>query len=177
MTDRELLETLVSEFKKLSAQVGGLTVQVDGLSTLPAQVDGLTTQVGGLTTRMDGLTTQVDGLTSQVDGLTTRMDGLTSQVDGLTSQMDMVSAEVGSLRTDMDSVKANMATRHDIVRLEGKMDENDKALFDGYKLTYEKVTGIEKEVAEINGKIEKQDVEIRVIKGKSSGKRKSNTSL
>ena len=163
MTDRELLETLVSEFKKLSAQVGGLTVQVDGLSTLPAQVDGLTTQVGGLTTRMDGLTTQVDGLTSQVDGLT--------------SQMDMVSAEVGSLRTDMDSVKANMATRHDIVRLEGKMDENDKALFDGYKLTYEKVTGIEKEVAEINGKIEKQDVEIRVIKGKSSGKRKSNTSL
>jgi len=55
--------------------------------------------------------------------------------------------------------------KHDIVRLEDKMDMNHKALYDGYKLTYEKLTTLEKKVDEIDNKVERQDVEIRVIKG------------
>ena len=45
------------------------------------------------------------------------------------------------------------------------MDTNHKALYDRYKLTYEKLITLEKKVDEIENKVEKQDVEIRVIKG------------
>ena len=62
-------------------------------------------------------------------------------------------------------MKENMATKHDIIRLEDKMDTNHKALYDGYKQTYEKLTILENKVNEIDNKVEKQDVEIRVIKG------------
>ena len=55
--------------------------------------------------------------------------------------------------------------KHDMVRLENKMDMNHKALYDGYKLTYEKLTMLEEKVNEIDKKVERQDVEIRVIKG------------
>ncbi len=55
--------------------------------------------------------------------------------------------------------------KQDIVRLENKMDTNHKALYDGYELTYEKLITLEKKVDEIENKVEKQDVEIRVIKG------------
>ena len=66
---------------------------------------------------------------------------------------------------EMQEIKENMATKQDIVRLEDKMDTNHKALYDGYKLTYEKLTMLEEKVNEIDKKVERQDVEIRVIKG------------
>ncbi len=54
--------------------------------------------------------------------------------------------------------------KQDIVRLEDKIDGNHKALYDGYKLTYEKLGVLEEKVNEIDKNVEKQDVEIRVIK-------------
>ncbi|NMB27286.1 MAG: hypothetical protein GX987_04465 [Tissierellia bacterium] len=66
---------------------------------------------------------------------------------------------------EMQEIKENMATKQDIVRLEDKMDMNHKALYDGYKLTYEKLTMLGEKVNEIDKKVERQDVEIRVIKG------------
>jgi hypothetical protein len=45
------------------------------------------------------------------------------------------------------------------------MDTKHKALFDVYKQTYEKLTALEIKFDEIDKKVEKQDVEIRVIKG------------
>ena len=44
------------------------------------------------------------------------------------------------------------------------MDENHKVLYDGYKLTYEKLGILEEEVKEIKNNVEKHDVEIRVIR-------------
>jgi predicted DNA-binding protein YlxM (UPF0122 family) len=74
--------------------------------------------------------------------------------------------------SEMQGMKENIATKDDldktnqsIARLEHKMDTNHKALYDGYKLTYEKLTTLEKKVDEIDNKVERQDVEIRVIKG------------
>ena len=55
--------------------------------------------------------------------------------------------------------------KQDIVRLENKMDQNHKALYDVYKLTYEKLEILEEKVNEIDKNVERQDVEIRVIKG------------
>lgn len=77
---------------------------------------------------------------------------------------------------DMQEIKSNMATKedvskveqglkHDIIRLENKIDDNHKALYDGYKLTYEKLGVLEEKVNEIDKNVEKQDVEIRVIRG------------
>jgi hypothetical protein len=60
------------------------------------------------------------------------------------------------------------ADKSGIVRIEDKLEDNSKVLFDGYKQTYEKLTDIEKKVVEISDKIQKQDVEIRVIKNVSN---------
>lgn len=75
----------------------------------------------------------------------------------LTSRMD-------NMENDLKDLRENAATKHDIVRLENKMDTNHKALYDGYKLTYEKVESLEEKVINIEGKVEQQDVEIRVIR-------------
>ncbi len=65
----------------------------------------------------------------------------------------------------MQEIESNMTTKQDIVRFENKMNKNHKALYDGYdKLTYEKLTTLEK-VDEIDRKVERQDVGIRVIRG------------
>jgi hypothetical protein len=53
---------------------------------------------------------------------------------------------------------------------QGTVLENDirgeiKALFDGYKQTYEGVKEIKEEIGNISLKLEKQEVEIKVIKG------------
>jgi flagellin-like hook-associated protein FlgL len=55
--------------------------------------------------------------------------------------------------------------KNDIVRIENKLDDNSKALFDGYNQTYEKVVEVEKAVKELSSKVETQEVEIKVIKG------------
>lgn len=75
-------------------------------------------------------------------------------------------------KEDVTELESRMATKDElskisqsIVRLEDKMDTNHKALYDGYKQTYEKLTMLEEKVDEIDKKVEMQDVEIRVIKG------------
>jgi predicted phage-related endonuclease len=49
--------------------------------------------------------------------------------------------------------------------IENDVKEDIKALYDGYKQTYEKLESVEIKVNDISSKVEKQDVEIRVIKG------------
>jgi hypothetical protein len=55
--------------------------------------------------------------------------------------------------------------KSDIVPIETNLDSNSKALFDEYKQTFEKLIAVEEKVDSIYEKVEKQDVEIRVIKG------------
>lgn len=71
--------------------------------------------------------------------------------------------EFSEFRKDMNEFRKE--TRKDIIRLENIIDTNSKALFDGYKQTFEKLTVVEKKVDDISAKVEKQDVEITVIKG------------
>ncbi len=81
---------------------------------------------------------------------------------------------VEKMYADMQDMKSNMATkedlakvekrlRHDIVRLENKMDDNHKALYDGYKLSYEKLTTLENKVDKIDKKVERHDVVVKAI--------------
>ena len=83
----------------------------------------------------------------------------------MTKMYSDLNGKIDNIDSEMQEVKENMATKQDIVRLEDKMDTNHKALYDGYKLTYEKLTMLEEKVNEIDKKVERQDVEIRVIKG------------
>ena len=90
----------------------------------------------------------------------------------MTKMYGDLTGKIDNMDREMQEVKENMATKdglaktnQSIVRLENKMDTNHKALYDGYKLTYEKLTILEEKVNEIDKKVERQDVEIRVIKG------------
>lgn len=76
-----------------------------------------------------------------------------------------LTSKIGNIDRELKDLKTNTASKHDIIRLENKMDDNHKALYDGYKLTYEKLGVLEEKVNEIDKNVEKQDVEIRVIKG------------
>ena len=58
-------------------------------------------------------------------------------------------------KSDIKSLKS------DVVMLENKLD----TALDGYKLTFEKLTVLENKIDDISAKVEKQDVEITVIKG------------
>lgn len=85
--------------------------------------------------------------------------------------------EFSEFRKDMNEFKKDMnefrkETKKDIIRLENIVDTNSKALFDGYKQTFEKLTAVEKKVDDISAKVEKQDVEITVIKGGKKTKSK-----
>lgn len=90
--------------------------------------------------------------------------------------LEKLYVEMQDMNADMNDMKGNMATKddlndlktglkHDIVRLEDKMDTNHKALYDGYKLTYEKLERLEDKVDNISNKVDAHEVEIRVIKG------------
>ncbi len=89
--------------------------------------------------------------------LSGRIDGMDEELQGIRGSM--------ATKEELQDIRDSMATKHDIVRLENKMDTNHKALFDGYKLTYEKVCSLEKKVDGIDKKVESHDVEIRVIRG------------
>jgi len=59
----------------------------------------------------------------------------------------------------------NKADKSDIVRMENDLKPKVDAALEGYKVVYEKLTTLEEKVDIINSRVEKQDVEIRVIKG------------
>ena len=70
------------------------------------------------------------------------------------------------LYVEFKSLDAKVGSlQKDVLRIENKLDTDSKALFDGYSQTYEKLSVIEAKVDAISSKVEKQDVEIRVIKG------------
>jgi tRNA A-37 threonylcarbamoyl transferase component Bud32 len=77
-----------------------------------------------------------------------------------------VSEKLGGLVAEQQKQGEDiMHMSNSIIRLEAKVDSNSKALFDGYEQTFEKVLEIEKKVEALSVKVDKQEVEIKVIKG------------
>jgi len=130
-----LMEKLYKEFKSLDGKVGSLDAKV---GSLDAKVGSLDAKVGSLDAKVGSLDAKVGSLDAKVGSL----DAKVGSLDG----------KVGSLQKD-------------VLRIENKLDTDSKALFDGYSQTYEKLGVIETKVDAISSKVEKQDVEIRVIKG------------
>ena len=101
-------------------------------------------ELQGVNGRLDGIDDRLDGIDDRFDRLETRFDGLETRFDGLETEV----AKIGK----------------DLLRLEDKVDNTSKALFDGYTQTYEKIVVVEKKVDILTERVERQDVEIRVIK-------------
>lgn len=80
---------------------------------------------------------------------------------------ELLSKMYSDMNTKFDEINKKLdlkADKNDIVRIEDKLENSSKALFDGYTQAYEKLTGMQKQLESISSKVEKQDVEIRVIK-------------
>lgn len=72
-------------------------------------------------------------------------------------------SEFSEFKKDISDKVENVG--HQVTRLENELKTDVKALFDGYKQTYEKLGVLETKVDSISQKIEKQDVELKVLKG------------
>ncbi len=70
-----------------------------------------------------------------------------------------VRGEIEEVRKEVKEVK------HNVVRLEDKIDNHLKALYDGYKQNTEKLCKLGVQINELCKKVERHEVEIRVIKG------------
>lgn len=79
-------------------------------------------------------------------------------------------SEFSEFRKDItDKVENNTreirTVGNQVTKLENELKTDVKALYDGYKQTYEKLQVLETKVDIISQKIEKQDVELKVLKG------------
>jgi len=90
--------------------------------------------------------------------------------DKMMELMTKTYSEFSEFRKDMNQFRKE--TKSDIIRLENKIDTSSKTLFDGYKQIFEKLNSLEGKVDDISAKVEKQDVEITVIKGGKKTKAK-----
>lgn len=81
----------------------------------------------------------------------------------LTKMYNEFSGRFDSLESKVDKIDARLTKVETCIENEIKPDI--KACLEGYQMVYEKLTEQERAIEIINNKLEKQDVEITVIKG------------
>ncbi len=89
---------------------------------------------------------------------------LETMYSDLTNRIDNMDRELRDMKSDMATKEDLSKVEQKLVVIKDKMDQNHKALYDGYKLTYEKLEILEEKIKEVDKNVERQDVEIRVIK-------------
>ena len=113
-----------------------------------------------------GVKTLEEKMLALMEKLYKEFKSLDGKVGSLDAKVGSLDAKVGSLDAKVGSLDGKVGSlQKDVLRIENKLDTDSKALFDGYSQTYEKLGVIETKVDAISSKVEKQDVEIRVIKG------------
>ena len=70
------------------------------------------------------------------------------------------------LRTEMQEIKTELRTemRQGFVKLENKMDENHKALYDGYKQSIEGINETKEKLEKLTDKVDNQEIKLQVLK-------------
>ncbi len=91
-------------------------------------------------------------LTKMYSEFSKRFDGVDKRFDGVDKRLDSLE---------------NRLTKLELV-VENEIRKDISALYDGYQRTYEKVCAIELKVDNLAERVDKQEVEIRVIKGGKS---------
>lgn len=89
-------------------------------------------------------------------------ESINGEINGIKSVM-ATQEDITNLKNDIDDVKSIMATQGDIMRLEHKMDQNHKALFDGYKQNTEAITELKKDIRDIKDILETHEVRLKAI--------------
>ncbi len=82
---------------------------------------------------------------------------------GLRTEMQEMKTE---LRTEMQEMKTELRTemRQGFVKLENKMDENHKALYDGYKQSIEGINETKEKLEKLTDKVDNQEIKLQVLK-------------
>jgi uncharacterized phage infection (PIP) family protein YhgE len=71
-------------------------------------------------------------------------------------------SEFKSVRSEIKDLRIEL--KQDIARLENKMDNNHKALYDGYIQNSEDITEIKDNLEKLTDRVENQEIKLQVIK-------------
>ncbi|AKL93644.1 hypothetical protein CACET_c01260 [Clostridium aceticum] len=119
---------------------------------------------------LQGVKGEVNGLNSEASSLKSEVGSLNSEVSSLKSEVGSLNSEVSSLKSEVSSLKSEVRENSQrLTKLETKV-ENEvvtkiNSLFDGYIQNTETINRVEDKVDHLTEKVEKQELEIRVIKG------------
>ena len=83
------------------------------------------------------------------------------------SDISGVKTDITGMKTDISGMKTDI--RKIGVKIEGPITEMLVSLQDGYKVTYEKLTDVEKKLETLSNKVDEHDIKIEVFEG---GKKK-----
>jgi len=118
--------------------------------------------------RFDKLFNMMEKMYVEFSGKFDKIDG---RFDKMDDRFDKMDDRIDKMDSRIDGMESKMATKDDIkeinrklVVLENKLDNNGKALYDGYMMNSEKLTVVEMKVDSLSRKVENQDLEIRVVK-------------
>lgn len=90
-------------------------------------------------------------------------DLLTKMYNEFSGKFDKIEVNFGKLEKEMKETNTRLTKIETCIENEIKPDI--KSSLEGYQMVYEKLMNQEKAIEIINNKLEKQDVEITVIKG------------
>lgn len=111
---------------------------------------------------MTQMYSELQNLSGQVGKLDARLTSLEDKVDEGFSRVDQRFTKV---EEDIARVEQRVAkVEKDIIRLEDKVENSSRALFDGYTQSYEKLSMVDDKLDALSIQVEKQDVEIKVIR-------------
>lgn len=91
-------------------------------------------------------------------------DLLTKMYGKMQDGFKEIRADIKELKTDVKDLKNGQTI------FEDKLEDTRKTLFDGYKQNSEQLNEIKSVLKDLSEKIEKQEVEIKVIKGGKQAK-------
>lgn len=91
-------------------------------------------------------------------------DLLTKMYNEMQDGFKEIRADIKELKTDVNDLKNGQ------LLLEDKLEDTRKTLFDGYTQNSEQLNEIKSVLKDLSEKVEKQEVEIKVIKGRKQAR-------
>lgn len=80
----------------------------------------------------------------------------------LSGKIDNINGEIKEIRIDINGVKQGVnEVEQDIIRIEHKMDDNHKALYDGFKLNAEGIQELNIKVDNLTEGVEHQEIKLQ----------------
>ncbi len=102
-------------------------------------------------------------LTKMYNEFVGKFDKIEGRLNGFDSKFDKIEGRFGTVEKEIKEINTRL-TKIEFC-LENEVKPDIKASLEGYQMVYEKLTEQEKAIEIINNKLERQDVEITVIKG------------